>query len=224
MISESNSSFPGKESDPKNGDRVLVVEDELCVCELFLHHLDRFSCEPFLAQCGSEANALISRFSFSVVILDINLPDGNGLSFAEKWVQEGFAGKIVLTTATKTTLSEIPGGFLQIDDFLPKPFNYAEIDQCLSKFLRKSSAARERPISSGISSQDIVADGLLRTEGLIALIQKDRGEFLKIAHRFTNISFALGKSDAASHFALAEEFAKKNNWTHAEAEWTLAWN
>jgi two-component system OmpR family response regulator len=109
------------------GGRVLVVDDDPDIRELIIAQLERENFAVRAAGDLSEAKRALAAEPAEVVVLDLNLPDGDGLSFCRELRAEGHAEAIIMVTARDGAIDRVLGLELGADDYLTKPFEPREL-------------------------------------------------------------------------------------------------
>jgi two-component system, OmpR family, response regulator RegX3 len=117
--------------------RILFVEDEASISDPFSRALAREGFEPTVARTAREALALAERTQFDLVLLDLNLPDGDGRDVARD-LRRHSDMPIVMLTARGTETDKIVGLELGADDYVVKPFSGAEVIARIRAVLRRS--------------------------------------------------------------------------------------
>ena len=129
--------------------RILVVEDE--------EHLARglklnFELEGFhveVAQTAREAGRALMSSSFNTILLDVQLPDIDGFTFCERLRESGNYTPVIMLTVKASAEDRVRGLEVGADDYLPKPFDFAELLARVRSQLRRSSweqsTSSERP-------------------------------------------------------------------------------
>ena len=135
------------------GHRVLVVEDEEDIAFPLVRTLEREGYDVSWVETGQKAlDELVGR-SAEVMILDLGLPDMDGLEVCKKARAAGFEGAIMIVTARAGELDRVVGLDYGADDYLAKPFGLAELQARVRALLRRTGAG------NGLSS-DESEDGL----------------------------------------------------------------
>jgi two-component system, OmpR family, response regulator RegX3 len=130
--------------------RILFVEDERSISEPFAKALAREGFEPTVAATAADALELAETTDPDLVLLDINLPDGDGRDVARELRRRGEV-PILMLTARGSELDRVVGLELGADDYVVKPFSSAEVIARIRAVLRRASRAdtREEPTSLG---------------------------------------------------------------------------
>jgi DNA-binding response OmpR family regulator len=122
--------------------RILFVEDEASISEPFSRALVREGFEPTVARTAREALALADRTEFDLVLLDLNLPDGDGRDVARD-LRRRSDMPIVMLTARGTETDRIVGLELGADDYVVKPFSGGELIARIRAVLRRSKRSSD---------------------------------------------------------------------------------
>lgn len=121
-------------------DTVLLVEDETALAQTLIIALRRLKIPKIHhATTIAGARALLKNNAVDFLILDRNLPDGDGLSLCEELRAESYSGTILCLTAKGELEDRVEGLDSGADDYLPKPFHWEE----LSARIRALSRRRE---------------------------------------------------------------------------------
>lgn len=120
--------------------RVLVVEDEEDIAFPLVRTLEREGYDVEWVESGQKAlDALIT--SPELVILDLGLPDIDGLEVCRRAREAGYQGAIIIVTARAGELDRVVGLDYGADDYLAKPFGLAELQARVRALLRRTSSA-----------------------------------------------------------------------------------
>lgn len=117
--------------------KILVVEDNSELAQNMSDYLFRegYVCE--LAKNASEANDKLSFFEYDCVVLDIMLPDGNGLDVLRFMKSRKLKSGILIVSAKNSLDDKVTGLELGADDYLTKPFHLAELNARLKAIFRR---------------------------------------------------------------------------------------
>ena len=121
---------------------ILVVDDEVRIREVIQLALER---EGFRVRCASdtrEARLAITQHTFSLLVLDIMLPDGDGLAFCRELRQRS-STPILFVSARSDEIDRILGLEMGGDDYLTKPFSPRELVARVKAVLRRVSGVSE---------------------------------------------------------------------------------
>ena len=107
--------------------RVLVVEDERMLAGAIAEGLRRVSIAVDVAYDGAEALERIGVNEYDVVVLDRDLPAVHGDQVCRELVRAGGEARVLMLTASGEVEDRVDGLALGADDYLPKPFAWAEL-------------------------------------------------------------------------------------------------
>jgi DNA-binding response OmpR family regulator len=106
--------------------RVLIIEDDLGVGQSLVTALQRAGIETAWAQSGAQALELKHSFSPDVALLDLNLPDADGMGLVRHLAQDGACGVIIVSGVTDEA-DRIVGLEIGADDYISKPPHLREL-------------------------------------------------------------------------------------------------
>lgn len=106
--------------------RVLVVEDDADIAEAVSRTLGQSGMPCTIAATIADANRLIAKEEFTAAVVDLTLPDGDGLTLT-RWLKEHTNLGILILSARGETTERIVGLEIGADDFIPKPFEPREL-------------------------------------------------------------------------------------------------
>jgi two-component system, OmpR family, response regulator RegX3 len=136
--------------------RVLLVEDEESIAEPFAQALARNGFDPLVARTGGEALRLAREQRPDVVLLDLALPDADGLDVCRE-LRRSSQVPIIMLTARGTVTDRIVGLELGADDYVVKPFATGEVVSRIRAILRRS-AGQPAPAPARIEIGDLLVD------------------------------------------------------------------
>jgi len=119
--------------------RVLVVEDEEDIAIPLVRTLEREGYDVQWVDSGQKALDELESRSADVVILDLGLPDMDGLEVCRKARGAGYDGAIMIVTARAGELDRVVGLDYGADDYLAKPFGLAELQARVRALIRRTS-------------------------------------------------------------------------------------
>jgi len=123
--------------------RVLVVDDDAAVRRSLAHALTRDGYEVSVASDGITALEHLARARQDVLVLDILMPEPNGLEVCRSLRGRGDGTPILMLTARDLVSDRVAGLDAGADDYLVKPFALDELRARLRALLRRSGADRE---------------------------------------------------------------------------------
>jgi DNA-binding response OmpR family regulator len=119
--------------------RVLVVEDEEDIASPLVHTLEREGYAVDRATTGRQAIDHATAEGHDIVILDLGLPDMDGLEVCRALRTAGYEGAVLILTARSGELDRVVGLDSGADDYLAKPFGLAELLARLRALLRRTT-------------------------------------------------------------------------------------
>ncbi len=122
--------------------RVLVVEDEEDIAFPLVRTLEREGYEVVRVDSGATALKYAANDAVEVMILDLGLPDMDGLEVCQRARAEGYTGAILIVTARAGELDRVVGLDYGADDYLSKPFGLAELQARVRALLRRTGKLR----------------------------------------------------------------------------------
>ncbi|MFF3876774.1 response regulator transcription factor [Streptomyces sp. NPDC001978] len=131
--------------------RVLVVDDDDAVRRSLAHALTRDGYEVSTAPDGAAALSELARARHDAVVLDILMPEPNGLEVCRLLRGRGDGTPILMLTARDLVSDRVAGLDAGADDYLVKPFALDELRARLRALLRRSGAAQEVLTYAGIA-------------------------------------------------------------------------
>jgi DNA-binding response OmpR family regulator len=117
--------------------KVLIVEDEREMAKSIVQYLRQESYVCEVAYTASDAVEKIMMHDYDCILLDITLPDGNGLKILEKLKKEGKLDGVIIISAKNSLDDRINGLNMGADDYIPKPFHLAELGARVSSVIRR---------------------------------------------------------------------------------------
>ena len=120
--------------------KILIVEDEPSLRELMCRELQRENHVVESASCYVEADRKLAGYSYDCILLDIMLPDGNGLCLLEELKRQERRENVIIISARDSIEDKVEGLELGADDYLPKPFHLMELSARIRSVARRHRA------------------------------------------------------------------------------------
>jgi two-component system alkaline phosphatase synthesis response regulator PhoP len=134
---------------------ILVVEDETAIASFVALYLKNAGYHVKAVGTGSAALNAMASEPPALIILDLNLPDMDGIEICRR-VRKGSDVPILMLTARDEDVDKIIGLEVGADDYLTKPFNPRELVARVKSVLRRSSTERRRDDGDEIRHGDLV--------------------------------------------------------------------
>lgn len=125
--------------------RLLIVEDQTTLLESLRFGLEEEGHTVQIATTGQSGYQLARRSPFDAVILDLMLPDGDGLHLLTRLRADQFVKPILVVTARDSVQDRVKGLDCGADDYLIKPFAFTELVARLRALLRRTVNATGSP-------------------------------------------------------------------------------
>lgn len=123
--------------------RVLLVEDEKRVAGFIIKGFRENASNVSWAQTCAEASDFLAEGEYDLIVLDLGLPDGDGLDLLHSWRQAGFDEPVVILSARDSVDDRIKGLNWGADDYLPKPFSFGELLARARSLVRRQNKTRQ---------------------------------------------------------------------------------
>ena len=137
--------------------KILIVEDNLLLSEEIGRNLvdNHFKVEQAATLAAAEEKCAL--YQYDLVILDLGLPDGNGLSLINSLREGEIMPAILILTARNSVEEKVKGLNLGADDYLTKPFHTAELNARIHSLLRRRNFDRKETLEMGPLSVNLPA-------------------------------------------------------------------
>lgn len=123
--------------------KILILEDQRRLGQFLKKSLTEQTYTATWVQTCREARDALCETSYDVIILDLGLPDGDGLSLLQEWRRGGFNEPVLILSARDAVQDRIKGLDVGADDYLAKPFSIEELLARVRSLLRRQSTAKE---------------------------------------------------------------------------------
>ena len=178
--------------------RILIVEDEKQLAESIVHYLEgeSYSCET--AFDFDRAMEKISLYNYDCILLDITLPNGNGLTLLKELKKQNKSGGIIIISAKNSLDDKIAGLEIGADDYLPKPFHLAELGARIKALIRRNKFDGSSVFALGNLSLDV--PGKVTTIGQNKL-DLTKSEFELLLFLISNKNKVISKEAIGEHLS-----------------------
>jgi two-component system, OmpR family, response regulator len=152
---------------------VLVVEDEVKMAALIRRGLVERGLAVDLAPSGEEALVMAGSSAYDAVVLDVILPGIDGFETCRRMREEGVWAPVLMLTARGAVEDRIAGLDGGADDYLTKPFSFAELLARLRALIRRGQSERPTVLGVGDLRLDPATRQVWRGKAEIALSAKE---------------------------------------------------
>lgn len=153
--------------------KLLIIEDDASLREIMQRALIKEGYVVETAPTYFDACDKIAGYSYDCIMLDIMLPDGNGLKLLEQIKGMGKNDRVIIISAKDSLDDKIAGLDLGADDYLPKPFYMAELQARIKSVLRRGSGAIQNSMNAGNISLDLQSRRVVVAGKDIPLLKKE---------------------------------------------------
>ena len=169
-------------------ERIFLLEDDEALGRGITMALEGPERAVFRAGTLAEAEEILARERFSLLILDVNLPDGSGLELLKQLRQRGDSVPVILLTANDLEVDIVAGLELGADDYITKPFSMAVLRARVNTQLRRGGTAQPERLELGgyifdfgrmsFTKEGVPVELSKREQQLLRLLVENRGQTL----------------------------------------------
>lgn len=158
-------------------EHILLVEDEELVGTMVRMNLVAEGFEVDWVRSGPQGIAAARDHPFDLVLLDIGLPGADGIEVLRTLRRDGIGAPVLMLTARGDVATKVETLELGADDYLPKPFDVAELLARVRALVRRARATRQVPSSQvlrlGPYQVNLATREALTNEGTVTLSEKE---------------------------------------------------
>ncbi|WP_273725190.1 response regulator transcription factor [Leuconostoc mesenteroides] len=145
--------------------KILVVDDETAIATLLQYNLQQNGYEVTVASDGLSAYQKAKEQQFNAILLDLMLPEMDGMTVLKQLRQDKVSTPIILVTAKGDEFDRVLGLELGADDYITKPFSPREVVARLKAVLRRSQVSKDtnKTDEMVISIQDLLINDSKKT-------------------------------------------------------------
>lgn len=176
--------------------KILIVEDEKDIVDVTCKYLKKedFVCE--FAYNFFDAEDKLITYNYDIIILDINLPDGNGLDLLKIVKKQCPSTGVLIVSARNSLDDKLKGLDLGADDYITKPFHLAELNSRVKSLIRRQKFKGQDIITFHEISIDPTAKTVKVNQEAVDLTRK---EYNLLLYFITNKDRVLTKESIAEH-------------------------
>jgi len=171
--------------------RILLVDDDEDLMESLAERLIQQRYAVDIAVDGSSAKTYVELFDYDLIMLDLMLPDGDGIEFCRAFRAEGYINPLMILTAKESTAQKVKALDAGADDYVIKPFNFDELCARIRALLRREHQGLPTVLALGPLRLDPSACETTYKSNPIRLTPKEFSMmelFLRHPHRVYSLS------------------------------------
>ncbi len=176
--------------------KLLIVEDN----EQLVEDMERFLEESgYVVECAinyEDASEKLWLYNYDLVIVDLGLPDGNGLELIREMKNNEVTAGILILTARDAVEDKVKGLDLGADDYMTKPFHKEELNARIRSILRRHKFDRSNTLEIEELKVDLLSSQVYVNETQLDLTRKEYDLILYFMH---NPDRVLTKESIAEH-------------------------
>lgn len=153
--------------------KLLIVEDDLLLQEGLSLALANEGYALDCAATAAEADSLIQSGEYSLVILDLGLPDKDGATLLSQWRRRGISNPVLILTARDSLEDRINGLDSGADDYLVKPFALAELKARARALIRRYQGHSDNLLTDGDITLNLQTQQVLRSAQPVEVTPKE---------------------------------------------------
>lgn len=176
--------------------KILVIEDEPQLLSNIKESLEK---EKFLVETASDYHEAIDKlfiYEYDCILLDIMLPNGNGLQILSQLKAEEKSENVIIISAKDSLDDKLKGLELGADDYLTKPFHLAELNARVKAVLRRQKLNGKNTLQIANTTLDLRERTFIVNNQKISL---NRKEFDILNYFSLNLNRLITKSALAEH-------------------------
>lgn len=171
--------------------RILLVDDDEALMESLATRLIHQRYAVDIAVNGGSGESFMDLFHYDLVVLDLMLPDGDGIEFCRQFRAAGYANPLMILTAKESTDQKVSALDAGADDYVVKPFDFDELCARIRALLRRDSQGLPTVLQWGPLTLDPSTYETTFAGQLIRLTPKEFSMmelFLRHPHRVYSLS------------------------------------
>jgi len=178
--------------------KILIIEDEKDLQNSMLQFLrqESYICE--VAGSQEEADEKIMLYDYDCILLDINLPDGNGLNILKRIKEANKPEGIIIITARDSLDDRVEGLNLGADDYLTKPFHLSELNARVSAVIRRKQFGGSNKLKFHEIVVDLPGKAVTVNDRVVELTRK---EYDLLIFLLANKNRVVSKNAIAEHLS-----------------------
>jgi DNA-binding response OmpR family regulator len=153
--------------------KILIVEDQRRLGQFLKKGLSEHAYTATWVQSCREARDALCETGYDAIILDLNLPDGDGLALLQEWRKGGFNEPVLILSARDAVQDRIKGLDLGADDYLSKPFSFEELLARVRSLIRRQGAAKDTVLEHAGIRMDLLGRTVTQNDQPVELTSRE---------------------------------------------------
>lgn len=187
--------------------RVLLVEDDDEIAKRLIAGLTPAGFTVERADNGVDGHAMGTDGTYAAAILDLGLPEMEGIAVLKKWRAEGVALPVLILTARGTWAEKVDGLNAGADDYVSKPFHVPEVAARLKALIRRASGIASPVLSHREISVDTSSGKVTQNGALVELTARELKMLTYFLHRIGRI---ISQAELTEHLYTLDESRESN--------------
>lgn len=167
--------------------RILLVEDNDRLSSAVKKGLEKEGFVVDVFDTAADSEAALETIQYDVGLLDLGLPDGDGIDILEKLRRSGSSLPILILTARDGVEDRVKGLNAGSDDYLLKPFAMEELIARVRALLRRPGGALGSTLTAGNISFDTTAREVRIGENIVSVSRREMGVLEQLLRRFGRV-------------------------------------
>jgi two-component system response regulator QseB len=153
--------------------RLLLVEDDEMIAESVQRAMAQHGYAVDNVRNARDAKLSVATHQYDLALLDLGLPDGDGITLLQQWRRDGFEGAVIILTARDAVEDRILGLDSGADDYLLKPFDLNELGARVRALLRRRTGQSQPSYQHGDLLLDPAAHEVRFKDAIVALVPRE---------------------------------------------------
>jgi DNA-binding response OmpR family regulator len=153
--------------------KILIVEDQIRLGQFLKKSLSERTYTVTWSRTCAEARNALCETHYDVIVLDLGLPDGDGMTLLQEWRKGGFNEPVLILSARDTVDDRIKGLDIGADDYLPKPFSMEELHARIRSLIRRQVSVKDTILEHKGVKMDLIARTVTNNGTLIELTSRE---------------------------------------------------
>ncbi|ETI66857.1 MULTISPECIES: response regulator YycF [Neobacillus] len=169
--------------------KILVVDDEKPIADILQFNLKKEGYVVYCAYDGNEALQLVEEIQPDLILLDIMLPQRDGMEVCRE-IRKKYEMPIIMLTAKDSEIDKVLGLELGADDYVTKPFSTRELIARVKANLRRHQQILSQPDAENETNEIEIGSLVIHPD---AYVVSKRGETIELTHREFELLYYLAK-------------------------------